>query len=332
MQNNASFLAMLEQPCMITRLKDELQEALREFREDPRAYIKSALKDEVGGSRRRMLLRVGLAIGILFYALAFISMLVFWSLAHQRSRGSNGERPTYVVKLPGNWPKAKMPEGEDKSGGGGGGGRKTVTPPSIGALPISSLVPPILAPSPETPLKPPLLPVIETVTVDPRIQFKRDEISPTGLPDATSFIPSFGPGLDNGMGTGPGGGMGPGRGPGVGPGDGGNTGGNGFNIGGKPKSNTQQPAVDSRPILMNQPRPFFTEEARKNKVQGVVRVRVLVDASGQVKEVLITRGLPDGLNEQAIRAAYQMRFKPAMKDGHPVSYWLGNVEIEFNLR
>ena len=43
-------------------------------------------------------------------------------------------------------------------------------------------------------------------------------------------------------------------------------------------------------------------------------------------------GLPDGLNEQAVRAAYQMRFAPAMKNGRPVSYWLSNVEIEFNLR
>jgi protein TonB len=85
-------------------------------------------------------------------------------------------------------------------------------------------------------------------------------------------------------------------------------------------------------VLLNQPRPFYTEEARRNKVQGVVRVRILIETSGAVKEVVVTRGLPDGLSEQAIRAAYQMRFKPAMKSGQPVSYWLSNVEVEFNLR
>jgi hypothetical protein len=37
------------------------------------------------------------------------------------------------------------------------------------------------------------------------------------------------------------------------------------------------------------------------------------------------------LNEEAISAAYKMRFKPAMKDGQPVAYWVP-VEIEFNLR
>ena len=61
-------------------------------------------------------------------------------------------------------------------------------------------------------------------------------------------------------------------------------------------------------------------------------MRILVDASGAVKEVVVMRGLPDGLSEQAIRAAYQMRFKPAIKSGQPVSYWLSNVEVEFNLR
>ncbi|SRR5712692_3368287 len=112
----------------------------------------------------------------------------------------------------------------------------------------------------------------------------------------------------------------------------GNIGGNGFKIGGIPKSGHQQPAVDSLPVLLNRPRPLFTEEARRNKIQGIVRVKVLVEATGAVKEVVVTRGLPDGLSEQAIRAAYEMRFRPAMKDGRPVSYWLNNVEVEFNLR
>ncbi len=61
MQNNSSFLAMIEQPCMISRLTDELREALSEFREDPMAFVRSALKRDARGSRRKMLLQVGLA-------------------------------------------------------------------------------------------------------------------------------------------------------------------------------------------------------------------------------------------------------------------------------
>ena len=88
--------------------------------------------------------------------------------------------------------------------------------------------------------------------------------------------------------------------------------------------------VDQRPIPLNRPRPNYTEEARLNRVRGIVRARLLVGADGMVKLVRILYGLPDGLSEEAIRAAYQLRFKPAMKGGSPVAYWV-SVEIEFNL-
>jgi protein TonB len=334
MQNNVSFLAMVEQPSMIVRLGNELREALREFREAPKAYVTSALKGEARGGRRGMLLRVGLAIAILFYAIAFVSMLVFWSLAHNRAQATpSGNQSLVLLKLPGYWPKIDTPTEGDRSGGGGGGGRHTITEPSIGVPPVSSLTQLVVAPRPEAQLTPPVLPFIEKVMVDPRIQLDRDDLSPTGLPDGVGVTPSAGPGSDRGMGTGSGGGMGPGGGDGVGPGVGGNTGDEWFKLGKRrPAGAVAQQAVDERPVLLNQPRPLFTEEARSHKIQGVVRVRILVDANGRVTEVVVTRGLPDGLNEQAIRAAYQMRFKPAMKNGRPVLYWLSNVEVEFNLR
>jgi TonB family protein len=334
MQNNASFLGMIEQPCMISRLTDELREASREFREDPMAFVKTALKRDAAGSRRKMLLQVGLAIAILFYAIAFASMLVFWSLSQQRAQGlPSGELPRLVLTLQGYWPKIEMPSGDDKPGGGGGGGHQTNTPHSNGVLPISSLEQLVMAPKPEPQLTPPALPVIEKVMLDPRIQFKRDDLSPTGLPDGTGLMPSAGPGSDGGMGTGAGGGLGSGDGPGVGPGSGGNTGGGSFKLGlERPRAAVQQSVVDERPVLLNRPRPIFTEEARRNKIQGVVRMKILIDVSGKVTQVVVTRGLPDGLDLEAIRAAYQMRFRPAMKSGRPVSFWLSNVEVEFNLR
>jgi TonB family protein len=328
MHNNA-FLALPQHRCMLGRLIDELQEAWREFRDGPKAYFTGALKGDAGGDRRKQLLHLGLAIGILIYALVFASMLVFWSLAH---RGTSSVRNVAIYTPLTSFyrPKAELPNDEDKSGGGGGGGRNEKEPPSGGSLPLFSLAEPVVAPRPAPPLKPPSLPVIETVNVDPRIQFERDDLSLTGLPNVTAVIPSAGPGSDAGMGTGFKGGIGPGVGRGVGPGRDGNIGGDGFKIGGVPNGGSPQ-SVDSRPVLLNQPRPFYSEQARQNKVQGVVRVRVLVDSTGVVKEVVVMRGLPDGLNEQAIRAAYQMRFRPAMKDGRSVSYWL-SVEIEFNLR
>ena len=132
------------------------------------------------------------------------------------------------------------------------------------------------------------------------------------------------------MGDGSGGGMGPGNGRGVGPGNGYNMGGGDPRLGGG-SGGAPATSVDTRPVPLNYPVPRFTEEARKNKIQGIVKARVLIGADGQVKQVKITRGLPDGLDEQAIQAAYQMRFKPAMKNGQPTAFWQA-VDIEFNLR
>jgi TonB family protein len=335
MQNNALFLGMIEQPCMITRLTEELREASREFRADPMAFVTTALKRDRVGIRRKMLLQVGLAIAILLYAIAFVSMLVFWSLAQHRAQEPyGGGTPITILRLPTRSVKIEIPSGDDKpGGGGGGGGHNTNTSPSNGEVPIPSLAELVMAPNPKPQLTPPALPVIEKVMVDPRIQFKHDDLSPTGLPDVPGLIPSAGPGSGRGIGTGAGGGMGSGDGPGVGPGGGGNTGDGSFKIGvSRLRPAVQQSVVDERPVLLNRPQPMFTEEARRNKIQGVVRMKILVDEKGKVAEVVVTRGLPDGLDLQAIRAAYQMRFKPAMKNGSPVSFWFSNVEVEFNVR
>jgi protein TonB len=89
--------------------------------------------------------------------------------------------------------------------------------------------------------------------------------------------------------------------------------------------------VDRRPIPLNAPKPDYTDLARNNRVQGVIRLRVLVGADGLVKDVRLASHLPDGLDEMAVLAARRMRFTPALKSGQPVAFWIA-VEIEFNLR
>jgi TonB family protein len=54
------------------------------------------------------------------------------------------------------------------------------------------------------------------------------------------------------------------------------------------------------------------------KLEGEVLLRVLFAATGEARVIEKIRGLGHGLDENAIRAAQQIRFKPALRDGEPV--------------
>jgi TonB family protein len=334
MQEKALFAdAFLNQPSIVKRLGIEFGEASREFRENPKAYVASAFKgDGLGGHRRKMLLRFGLAMGIVVYALFFGAILILWSIqAKAKNEPTKEIEVTMLNPADLEAQQIDMPKADKKAGGGGGGGRNTPTPASKGQAPKFSLTPPIIAPRPEPQLKPPALPVMETIQVDPKLEPPRIADLPTGDPKGVPGPPSAGPGSGGGIGSGTGGGVGSGDGTGLGPGHGFNTGGGGPSLGGGTNPNVPVRDVDQRPQALNNPSPRYTEEARKNKIQGVVLARVQIGPDGAVKKVTIVRGLPDGLDEQAIQAAYQLRFKPAMKGGQPVTF-LQTVQIEFNLR
>ena len=103
---------------------------------------------------------------------------------------------------------------------------------------------------------------------------------------------------------------------------------------GPPPRDTNTPAtsaVDEKPVRLSGPTPQYTEEARANRINGTVVLRVLVGADGDVKQVRVVSGLPYGLNEKAIEVARQTKFKPAMKDGKPVPHWVA-LQMSFNIR
>ncbi|HLM54591.1 MAG TPA: TonB family protein [Pyrinomonadaceae bacterium] len=85
--------------------------------------------------------------------------------------------------------------------------------------------------------------------------------------------------------------------------------------------------VAKRAVLNQRPEPDYTEEARLNDVEGVVRLRAVLSSSGQVTNISIIKGLPDGLTEKAIAAARLIKFTPAQKNGRPVSQY---VVIEYH--
>jgi len=78
------------------------------------------------------------------------------------------------------------------------------------------------------------------------------------------------------------------------------------------------------------PKPDYTEEARKLRVEGEVLVNVLFKASGELSVLDVVHGLGHGLDEAAVRAAQQIRFKPALRAGQAVD-WTATVHISFQL-
>ena len=88
--------------------------------------------------------------------------------------------------------------------------------------------------------------------------------------------------------------------------------------------------ADERAQITKKPQPVYTREARRNGIQGFVTLKVLLAADSKVSRIRVTKGLPAGLTESAIRAACKLQFRPAVKDGLPASMWV-IVEYAFRL-
>ena len=193
---------------------------------------------------------------------------------------------------------------------GGGGGQKGPTPVVKGSPPKfadTQIVPPN---------KPPL--VEPKIKIDPTIEVQQDVKMASNLPQVgVPNSPIIGP-YSGGGGTGTG--LGSGNGSGLGPGSGGNTGGGPKRIGGGV----------SAPVLIFSVEPEFSEEARKAKVAGNVLVNLWVDTNGNPSHVHVIRGVGMGLDEKAMEAVRQYKFKPAMENGRPVLVEL-NVEVNFQI-
>ena len=76
--------------------------------------------------------------------------------------------------------------------------------------------------------------------------------------------------------------------------------------------------------------PDYTEEARKKKITGNVQVRVIVDQQGRPQDIRVVRGLGSGLDEKAVEAVRQYKFRPAKKNGVPVPVQL-YIEVNFQI-
>jgi len=82
--------------------------------------------------------------------------------------------------------------------------------------------------------------------------------------------------------------------------------------------------------ILDKPRPEYTAEGRSLKIEGDVVIDMVFLANGTVQVNHVISGLGHGLDESATRAAQQIKFKPAKRDGQPVDF-PARVRIEFRL-
>lgn len=229
--------------------------------------------------------------------------LIIFTLAAQHIHFTEPVKETMLTEIP-----PPLPPLANKIGGGGGQpDHSAATQGHIPKVADQQLLPP-KAP----PLEQAKLTVEPTVVVQKDLQMADNKMPDLGVPN--SSLKGFS--LGDGSGTG----IGSGKGSGIGAGSGGNIGGGVMHIGG-----SVQP-----PSLVYKIDPEFSEEARKAKFSGDVQIYLWVDEHGNPSHVQVVRGVGMGLDEKAVEAVRQYRFKPATQNGKPVKVDL-YVNVNFTI-
>lgn len=205
-------------------------------------------------------------------------------------------------------------------GGGGGGGNKAPEPPKKAEAPGKEAitVPAIKEPEPTPTPEVKEEPKVETPQLDiPARTMAADATTQPsiGVLDGTSNSTSTGSGSGSGAGSG--------TGSGLGPGSGGGTGGGVYQVGNGVVS----------PVPIVQPKPAYTSDAMRAKIQGEVWLQCVVESDGSVNRCSVQRSLDPtfGLDQEAIKAAQRWRFRPGTRMGEPVAVQVGLI-MSFTLR
>jgi len=88
--------------------------------------------------------------------------------------------------------------------------------------------------------------------------------------------------------------------------------------------------ADYPPRPVSQADAEYSEEARRKKINGSVVISLLVSEEGLPTEVHVVRSLGYGLDEKAVQAVRQYRFRPAMKNGKPIAQHI-SIEVSFHI-
>ncbi len=293
-------------------------------REDDGGYYVTVIQEKNVQQRNVLLMA---ATGLVLFVLASVVLIDLFT--KDLNIDAVDDNPLFSAVLVDEIPIAveevDEPKKNDKEdGGGGGGGKNERNPASRGDLPDfaknPSRPPEVNTPrmdNPSLPIPPPQLQA-NTPLRTPK------EYGKWGLPNGVDGPPSNGPGSGGGVGDGRGTGAGSGSGGGAGPGSGGGAGGgNSGGFGPGDGSGGSAPpairAVTQNFRIISNPKAVYTDPARTNNVQGTVKLKVTLLASGQVGSITPVTRLPHGLTDQAIAAARQIRFEPKKVNGVPQS-------------
>jgi TonB family protein len=258
--------------------------------------------------------RIGNALGVSLGSHAAIFLLIFLVARMLPEK-------VYESVLPERFPDIVWIAQPGPGGGGGGGGNKSPDPPKKvelkGEKPVS--VPVKEEPKPEVKKEPEPEPEVK---IPAQTEAAAPVVAP-GTLESTQATNSQGRGEEGGGGSGRGTGIGPGTGSGLGPGNGGGTGGGEY----RPGNGVTVPQ------LVREVKPAYTAEAMRAKVQGTVLLDCVVKPDGSVGRVSVVRSLDStfGLDQEAIKAAKQWRFRPGTRLGEPVAV-LVTIELAFTLR
>jgi TonB family protein len=223
-----------------------------------------------------------------------------------------------VLLAPRNIAEYLTPMKSDLPGGGSGGARSPL-PASRGRLPRPALRQ-FSPPQVEIQNWNPKLIMEPTIVVNPNLALPQVDLAQFGLPNGALGPPSQGPGSGGGIGNGNGTGVGNGHGPGYGDGPGG--------LGISGAAGFQ--ASYTGPVLLFKTEPEYTDEARRAHVSGPVVLTIEVDTGGRARNITVRKSLGLGLDERAVEAVRQWRFRPAAVNGKPVAI-PAVVEVDFRL-
>jgi TonB family protein len=84
------------------------------------------------------------------------------------------------------------------------------------------------------------------------------------------------------------------------------------------------------PVPLTTPEATYTDAARKAKINGVCNISLIVDRQGMPQNLRVVKSLDPGLDQNALVAVSNYRFKPATRGGEPVPVMVV-VEVNFRL-